>query len=152
MKKVFLDTSIFVSGLLDPSPDPACRSIIEALKARRLRSCVTARHCCLEFFSVMTRLPPEYRLSAEAAVALLEEHVFDRVSVCDLPVDVATVWMRGLGGSDIVGGLVYDAHLAQVAASSRCGVLVTGNLKNFRQVAPHGIEVLSAQQFVDRIL
>ena len=151
MKKVFLDTNVFVSGLLDVSADSACRSILEALEARRLRSCVTAWHCCLEFFSVTTRLPPEYRLSAEAAIALLTEHVFDRVEVEGFPVEEAIPWLKRMGRSDVRGGLVYDAHLAQIAHRAGCVLLVTSNLAGFRQVTPHGIEILSPRQFMDRI-
>lgn len=151
MKKVFLDTNVFVSGLLDVSPDSACRAILEALESRRLRSCVTAWHCCLEFFSVTTRLPPEYRLSAEDSIALLTEHVFDRVQVEGLPVEDAIPWLKKLGGSEVRGGLVYDAHLAHIAHRAGCVLLVTSNLSHFRQVAPHGIEILSARQFMDRI-
>lgn len=152
MKKVFLDTNVFVSGLLDVSKDSACRSILQAIEARRLRSCVTAWHCCLEFFSVTTRLPPEYRLSPEAAMALLTEHVFDRVQVEGLPVRDAVLWLKTLGGSEVRGGLVYDAHLAQIADRAGCAILVTSNLSDFRQLAPHGIEILSPRQFADRIV
>lgn len=152
MKKVFLDTNVFVSGLLDVSADSACRSILEALEARRLRSCVTAWHCCLEFFSVTTRLPPEYRLSAESAIALLTEHVFDRVQVEGLPVEAAIPWLKRLGGSEVRGGLVYDAHLAHIAHRAGCAILVTSNLSHFRQVAPHGIEILSPTQFIGRMV
>jgi len=152
VKKVFLDTNVFVSGLLDVSADSACRSILEALEARRLRSCVTAWHCCLEFFSVTTRLPPEYRLSAESAIALLTEHVFDRVQVEGLPVEAAIPWLKRLGGSEVRGGLVYDAHLAHIAHRAGCAILVTSNLSHFRQVAPHGIEILSPTQFIGRMV
>jgi len=152
VKKVFLDTNVFVSGLLDVSADSACRSILEALEARRLRSCVTAWHCCLEFFSVTTRLPPEYRLSAESAIALLTEHVFDRVQVEGLPVEAAIPWLKRLGGSEVRGGLVYDAHLAHIAHRAGCATLVTSNLSHFRQVAPHGIEILSPTQFIGRMV
>jgi len=151
VKKVFLDTNVFVSGLLDVSADSACRSILEALEDRRLRSCVTAWHCCLEFFSVTTRLPPEYRLSAEAAIALLTEHVFDRVQVEGLPVDEAVAWLKRLGGSEVRGGLVYDAHLAHIAKRANCAIVVTSNLSDFRTIAPHGIEILNPRQFMDRI-
>lgn len=151
MKKVFLDTNVFVSGLLDVSADSACRSILEALEARRLRSCVTAWHCCLEFFSVTTRLPPEYRLSAEAAITLLAEHVFDRVEVRGLPVEDAIAWLKRLGGSEVRGGLIYDAHLAQIAQRAGCAILVTSNLSDFRHVAPPRIEILSPRQFMDGI-
>jgi hypothetical protein len=35
----------------------------------------TAWHCCLEFFSVATRLPPEFRVSPRDAATLVEEEV-----------------------------------------------------------------------------
>ena len=113
---------------------------------------MTAWHCCLEFFSVTTRLPPEYRLSAEAAIALLTEHVFDRVQVEGLPVEAAIPWLKRLGGSEVRGGLVYDAHLAHIAHRAGCATLVTSNLSHFRQVAPHGIEILSPTQFIGRMV
>jgi predicted nucleic acid-binding protein len=151
LKKVFLDTNVFVSGLLDVSADSACRSSLEGLEARRLGSCVTAWHCCLEFFSVTTRLPPEYRLSPEAAVRLLTEHVFDRVEVRGLPVEEATTWMKKLDRSEVRGGLIYDAHLAQIAHRAGCAILVTSNVSDFRHVAPPRVEILSPRQFMDRI-
>jgi len=141
-----------VSGLLEISADSACRAILEALAARRIRTGVTAWHCCLEFFSVTTRLPPDYRLSAEAAIALLTEHVFNRVEVVDLPVKEAVEWLKRQSASEIRGGLIYDAHLAQIAHRSGCAMLVTTNLAHFRQVAPHGIEILSPQQFLARMV
>jgi predicted nucleic acid-binding protein len=141
-----------VSGLLEVSADSACRAILEALAARRLRKGVTAWHCCLEFFSVTTRLPPDYRLSAEAAIALLTEHVFNRVEVVDLPVEDAVEWLKRQSASDIRGGLIYDAHLAQIAHRSGCAMLVTTNVAHFRQVAPHGIEILNPQQLLARMV
>jgi len=152
LRKVFLDTNVFMSGLLEVSADSACRAILEALAARRLRSAVTAWHCCLEFFSVTTRLPPDYRLSAEAAIALLTEHVFNRVEVVDLPVEDAIGWLQRQAASEIRGGLIYDAHLAEIAHRSGCAVLVTSNVSDFRQVAPHGIEILNPQQFLARMV
>lgn len=141
-----------MSGLLEVSRDSACRAILEALATRRLRGGVTAWHCCLEFFSVTTRLPPDYRLSAEAAIALLTEHVFNRVEVVDLPVEDAVAWLKRQQASEIRGGLIHDAHLAQVAHRAGCVMLVTTNLTDFRQVAPHGIEILSPQQFLARMV
>ena len=152
MKKVFLDTNIFVSGLLEVSTDSACRDILVALANRRLRSGVTAWHCCLEFFSVTTRLPPDYRLSPEIAITLLTEHVFNRVEVVDLPIEDAVAWLTNQAASKIRGGLVYDAHLAQIAARAGCAAVVTQNIADFRLVAPPGVEILSPQQFVDRMV
>lgn len=141
-----------MSGLLEVSADSACRTILEALAARRLRSGVTAWHCCLEFFSVTTRLPPDYRLSAEAAIALLTEHIFNRVEVVDLKVEDAVAWLKRQQALEIRGGLIYDAHLAQIAHRAGCAMLVTTNLAQFRQVTPHGIEILNPQQFMSRMV
>ncbi len=152
MKKAFLDTNIFVSGLLEVSADSACRDILVALANRRLRSGVTAWHCCLEFFSVTTRLPPDYRLSPEIAITLLTEHVFNRVEVVDLPIEDAVAWLTNQAASKIRGGLVYDAHLAQIAARAGCAAVVTQNIADFQLVAPPGVEILSPRQFVDRMV
>lgn len=152
MKKVFLDTNVFVSGLLEVSSDSACREILVALANRRLRSAVTAWHCCLEFFSVTTRLPPDFRLSAEAAVTLLTEHVFDRVEVRGLPVEDAIQWLKSQGGSGLRGGLVYDAHLARIALQAGCRFVVTSSFSDFRQITPQGIEVLTPGQFLNRMV
>ena len=151
MKKVFLDTNVFVSGLLDDAPDSACRAILEGLATKRLTSCVTAWHCCLEFFSVTTRLPPDYRLSPDDAIALMTEHIFGRVEVADLPVKDAIAWLKAQRHAPVRGGLIYDAHLAAVAAGAGCSFLVTRNLADFRRIAPHGIEILSPEQFVARL-
>lgn len=140
-----------MSGLLEVSKDSACRAILEALASRRLRTGVTAWHCCLEFFSLTTRLPPDYRLSAEASIALLTEHVFNRVEVVDLPVEDAVAWLKRQQASEVRGGLIYDAHLAQIAHRAGCVILVTTNLADFRQVTPPGIEILSPQQFLARL-
>jgi predicted nucleic acid-binding protein len=152
LKKVFLDTSIFVSGLLEVSVDSACRDILVALANRRLRSGVTAWHCCLEFYSVTTRLPPDYRLSPEIAITLLTEHVFNRVEVVDLPIEDAVAWLTNQAASRIRGGLIYDAHLGQIAARAGCAVVVTQDIADFRLVAPPGVEILSPQQFVNRMV
>ncbi len=48
----------------------------------------TAWHCCLEFFSVATRLPPEYRLAPREALQLLDSEVFERLAIEDLPAPI----------------------------------------------------------------
>ena len=45
----------------------------------------TAWHCCLEFYSLATRLPPEYRRSPADAVQLVEEEIIARTIIHDLP-------------------------------------------------------------------
>ena len=83
---VFLDTSVLLAGLVDFGPQSApAQLLLHAVAEKRVTAPATAWHCCLEFFSVATRLPPEFRLAPPDAVLLLEEEVFSRIAVYDLP-------------------------------------------------------------------
>ena len=83
---VFLDTSVLLAGLVDFGPQSApAQSLLHAVAQKRIPSPATAWHCCLEFFSVATRLPPEYRIQPEDATVLLEQEVMARMTVHDLP-------------------------------------------------------------------
>ena len=76
---VFLDTSVLVAGLIDFGPQSApSHSLLHAVAERTVAPAATAWHCCLEFFSVTTRLPAEFRLAPADAVRLVEEEIFAR--------------------------------------------------------------------------
>ena len=83
---VFLDTSVLLAGLVDfgPQSSPA-QSVLHAVAEKQITGAGTAWHCCLEFFSVSTRLPPEFRLAPVDAAHLLDAEVFARMTVHDLP-------------------------------------------------------------------
>ena len=82
----FLDTSVLLAGLVDFGPQSApAQSVLHAVAEKIVKDPATAWHCCLEFFSVATRLPAEYRLTPADAVHLLEEEVFARMTVHELP-------------------------------------------------------------------
>ena len=83
---VFLDTSVLLAGLIDFGPQSApAQSVLHAAAEKQLANVGTAWHCCLECFSVATRLPAEFRLTPADAVQLLESEVFTRMAVHDLP-------------------------------------------------------------------
>ena len=83
---VFLDTSVLLAGLIDFGPQSApAQSLLSAVAEKRVTAVATAWHCCLEFFSVATRLPPEYRIGPSDAATLIEQEVFARMAVHDLP-------------------------------------------------------------------
>jgi hypothetical protein len=65
VKGVFFDTSVLLAGLIDlGEPSVAAIPLLDAVAKGRLREPRTAWHCCLELYSVATRLPEEYRLPA----------------------------------------------------------------------------------------
>ena len=83
---VFFDTTVLLAGMIDMGDvSVAPQAVLTAIAAGRVKRPLTAWHCCLEFYSVATRLPPEFRLRPADAVHLLEEEVLGRFEVVDQP-------------------------------------------------------------------
>jgi predicted nucleic acid-binding protein len=144
---VFLDTSVLLAGLVDFGPQSApAQQVLHAVAERKLAA-GTAWHCCLEVFSVATRLPPEFRLTPKDAALLLEEEVFGRMAVFDLPADARTPFLRMTADEGIGGGRVYDAHIAEIARSAGARAIVTDNRRHFLTALRHGIRVETASEF-----
>ena len=69
---IFLDTSVLLAGLVDFGPQSApSQSLMHGVAEKTFPAVGTAWHCCLEFYSVSTRLPPEFRLTPSDAARLL---------------------------------------------------------------------------------
>jgi predicted nucleic acid-binding protein len=149
---VFLDSSVLVGGLIDfgAQSGPA-QSILHAVAERHLTSVCTAWHCCLEFFSVCTRLPPEFRLNAADAVQLLESEVFARMTVHDLPVDDRVAMLKAAAQDGMSGGRIYDAHIAQVARAAGATWIVTDNRRHFLASLRYGIRVETPAEFLSSL-
>jgi predicted nucleic acid-binding protein len=144
----FLDTSVLLAGLLDFGPQSApAQSVMHAV-AERTVPAATAWHCCLEFYSVATRLPPEYRLSPGDAVRLLDEELFSRIAVHDLPADDRLRLFEAAAQDGTAGGRIYDAHIAEVARAVGSQVIVTDNRRHFLASLRHGIRVETPAEFL----
>ena len=146
----FLDTSVLLAGLVDIGPQSApAQSLLHAVAEKKVRDAGTAWHCCLEFYSVSTRLPPEFRLSPADALRLLEEEVFGRMAVHDLPAPARRELLRAVARDQIGGGRIYDAHIAEVARASGATVIVTDNRRHFLSALRHGLRVETPTEFLD---
>jgi predicted nucleic acid-binding protein len=145
----FLDTSVLIAGLIDfgPQSGPA-QSLMHAVAEKTVAPVATAWHCCLEFYSVATRLPPEYRLSPADACQLLEQEVFARLEVHDLPAADRQRFLRAAARDQTAGGRVYDAHIAEVARAARAEVIVTDNRRHFIAALRHGTRVETPGEFL----
>ena len=145
---VFLDTSVLLAGLLDFGPQSApAQSIMHAVAEKQLTA-ATAWHCCLEFYSVATRLPPEFRLQPADASQLLHEEVLARLSVHDLPTAQRAPFIRSAATDATAGGRIYDAHIAEVARASGATVIVTDNRRHFVASLRHGIRIETPAEFL----
>ena len=149
---VFLDTSVLLAGLVDLGPQSApAQSLLHAVAERSVHPVGTAWHCCLEFYSVATRLPPEFRLLPADAVLLLEQEVFGRMTVRDLPAADRLPFLKLAAEDRVAGGRVYDAHVAETFRAAGAKIIVTDNRRHFLGVLRHGIRVETPAEFVASI-
>jgi predicted nucleic acid-binding protein len=146
---VFLDTSVLLAGLVDFGPQSApAQSLLHAVAERQVAGAGTAWHCCLEFFSVSTRLPPEFRLTPADAARLLESEIFGRMAVHDLPAADRLAMMKAAARDGTAGGRIYDAHIAEVARTAGATVVVTDNRRHFIAALRHGMRVETPSEFL----
>lgn len=150
---IFFDTSVFVAGLIEMGDAslPADR-ILDAVAQSRMARPVTAWHCCLEFYSVATRLPAGLRLNPADARRLLQEEVLDRFTVFDLPADARGSFLASAASAGVAGGRIYDAHIGETARLAGAALIVTDNARHFAPLVRHGLTVLTAQEFADTYL
>jgi predicted nucleic acid-binding protein len=149
---VFLDSSVLIAGLIDFGTQSApAQSILHAVAERQLTAVGTAWHCCLEFLSVSTRLPAEYRLTGSDAVELVEREIFGRMAVLDLPAGDRMTMLKGAAQEGMTGGRVYDAHIAHVARAAGATLIVTDNRRHFLASLRYGIRVETPTEFLSTL-
>jgi predicted nucleic acid-binding protein len=149
---VFLDTSVILAGLIDFGPQSApAQSLMHEVAEKRLTNVATAWHCCLEFYSVATRLPPEFRVSPADAITLLDEEVFARMAVQDLPAPHRLAMLRAASHDAVAGGRIYDSHIAEVARFSGARVIVTDNRRHFISALRYDLRVETPSEFLDSV-
>ncbi len=146
---VFLDTSVLVAGLIDFGPQSApAQSLLHAVAEKRVAAVGTAWHCCLEFFSVATRLPAEFRIMPADAALLLSEEVFARVTVHDLPAGDRLAMLETAARDRVAGGRIYDTHIAEIARAAGAAVVVTDNRRHFLSALRYGMRVETPAEFL----
>ena len=70
------------------------------------------------------------------ACLLLQEEVFGRLAVHDLPADGRLPMLQAAARDHIAGGRIYDAHIAETARAAGATVVVTDNRRHFSRGAP----------------
>jgi hypothetical protein len=147
--EVFFDTSVLLAGLIDFGPQSApAQTLLHAVAEKKIQTAGTAWHCCLEFYSVATRLPLEFRLVPDAAVRLIDEEILARLTVHDLPAAERGPLLRLLAEDRITGGRLYDVHIAEIARCARTAVIVTDNRRHFLSALRHGLRVETPGEFL----
>ena len=148
----FLDTSVLLAGLIDFGPQSApAQSLMHAVAEKRIAGAATAWHCCLEFYSVATRLPPEFRLTPADAATLLREEVLARLAVHDLPPAERPALFRAMERDRIAGGRAYDAHITEIARAAGATVIVTDNRRHFLSALRYDMRVETPGELLARL-
>jgi predicted nucleic acid-binding protein len=143
LKGVFFDTSVLIAGMIDLGRGSHhAQLLLDAVADGRIESPLTAWHCCLEFYSVTTRLPEEFRLEPEIALRFLREEVLARFSVHGLPVERREEFLVSAAGQGTSGGRIYDTHIAEIARLAGARLVATENRRHFTSLLRHGIRVL----------
>ena len=146
---VFLDTSVLLAGLIDLGPQSApAQSLMHGVAEKQVAGPATAWHCCLEFFSVATRLPPEFRITPADAALLLQDEVFARMAVHDLPPTERAAMLQTSARDGIAGGRIYDAHIAEIARAVGAAVVVTDNRRHFLSALRYDMRVETPIEFL----
>lgn len=148
----FFDTSVLLAGVIDfGQPARGAQLLMDAVAAGKIREPRTAWHCCLEFYAVSTRLPEEFRLSPADALMLIEQELMGRFDIHDLPNRGRKALFRSAAEDRVVGGRIYDAHIAEIARSSGAEVVVTENRRDFVALLRHGLRVLTPEELLDEL-
>jgi predicted nucleic acid-binding protein len=139
----FLDTSCIVAAVsLWHEHHAAAAAEIERRLAEREKM-MTAAHALAESYSVLTRFPAPYRLSAADALALLEDNFIRRGRVVALDVDGYLDLLRGAAAEGDAGGRIYDAVIAACALKARAAALLTFNSSHFEGYSAAGLAVVT---------
>ena len=143
LRGIFFDTSVLLAGLIDFGRGSHHHQLLmDAVADGRIQRPLTAWHCCLELYSVSTRLPEEFRLEPEIALRFLREEVLGRFSVQGLPAERREEFLVAAAGGGTAGGGIYDAHIAEVARMAGAQLVATENRRHFTSLLRHGIRVL----------
>jgi len=149
---IFFDTSVLIAGTIDFGlSSQNALLLMDAVAEGRIERPLTAWHCCLEFYSVTTRLPEEYRLEPETALRLLREEILPRFSVHDLPAEHREEFLVSATGEGTTGGRIYDTHIAEIARQAGARLVATENRRHFTPLLRHGIRVLVSSELAGEI-
>jgi len=149
---VFFDTSVLLAGLIDFGERArSAQQLMDAIAGGKMREPRTAWHCCLEFYAVSTRLPEEFRLAPADALTLIEQELMARFEVHELPKGQRKALFRSAAQDRVIGGRIYDSHIAEIARAAGAAIVVTENRRDFLALLRYGIRVLSHDELRDEL-
>jgi len=140
MTVVILDSSCLIAAACDwHVHHEATVEDIERRRRNRDRFLVPVP-ALLEAYSVLTRLPPAFRLSPEDAAHVLHAN-WSRIESVALSAEECWALIRGESSRGIGGGRIYDAVIAHCARKAKADELLTWNVDHFTPFAGEGLTI-----------
>lgn len=133
--KFFLDTNVLVAACLtEHEHHGRALPILQSIHDKVASGCASG-HALLEMYAILTRLPRSPRLSPLQAASLIEENVYEYLTVVTLNAREYSELIKALSKQGAAGGQSYDAlHLA---CARKCGAdrFYTFNVRHFQSLA-----------------
>lgn len=142
MPRFLADTSCLVAAL-QPGHQHRDRAVAEI--SRRLDASqvmAVAGHSLVEVYSVLTRMPPPYRVSPAEALASIQPSIVDRAEVVALNAGQYVELLQRAAEDGVAGGRIYDAAIAACAVLAKVDTVLTFNERHFRPLLPDRIRVV----------
>ena len=134
------DTSVIVAALLTwhDHHQAAQTCLNDALESEAKP--ILPLPAIMEAYSIMTRLPPQFRVSAFAANHLLDQL---RPQVQVVALEGAEVWtlINQLTIAGVIGGAAHDAHIVACVRKTDAKQLATFNVKDFARLDLGNLEI-----------
>ena len=136
----FFDTNVLVSASERNHPhfESASKLVKQVIASGEKR--LICLHSIAEIYASLTRLPVQPRIQPDQAARIVHENILPHFTPVPLAESDYLAALDMVGSQGNAGGKIYDALLLQCAA--RCAVkrVYTFNVRDFRRLAPAGLE------------
>lgn len=133
--KALIDTSVWVASMIaTQASHQAAKELVRKVRRGELDAVVSA-HTLAEVYSVLTRLPPKQRLSAQQTWQFIQQNILDVAAVVALTAQEYKTLIEYLADQNLVGGITYDAVIATVATKAQVDEIITTNEKDFSRLS-----------------
>lgn len=141
--KFGLDTSCLIPLVSAWHPSHEVTLAEYEYRLGRRQQAVIPAPALLECYSVLTRLPNQFRVAPEAALVTLRDWFGKGMVVGALSADAHWSILDSSARLLITGGAIHDSVIAWTAFRAGATELLTWNLKHFLGVAPQGLAVMA---------
>ncbi|NJN87786.1 MAG: type II toxin-antitoxin system VapC family toxin [Leptolyngbyaceae cyanobacterium SL_7_1] len=139
--KLLFDTSVIVAASLPKHPGHTpCFDQLQAAKAKRIQGYFST-HSVAEFYSVMTRMPSQPRMSPKEAWTLIKQYLHYLNAI---PLEVAD-YLEAVAQMSILnipGGGIFDALIAQAAFKVGVDRILTLNPNHFNRLSDEIAQII----------